>query len=148
MSDTSHVVQRSYYREDSGVEAHRVIDAWQLTFNLGCVLKYLCRAGNKDGATIAGDLNKALTYIDFEVDFYDRIIKGGQQVLKFEDKAPPVDACYLPEEVGDSWGLNGDQTKALSAIFYASCAYRSGAYKIAVTMLEDLIPMVLEARDG
>lgn len=145
---SSHIIQREYYRASSGVEAHRVIDAWQLTFNLGCVLKYFCRAGSKVGATVESDLNKALTYIDFEIDFYDRLLKGDQQVLKFEDRSPPIDVRYMPDEVSDAWGLSSEKASALRLIFKASCAYRAHKLEAAITALEDLIPLVLEARNG
>lgn len=43
-----------------------VIRDWGLNFNLGCVVKYVARAGKKDD--ILKDLKKARDYIDFEME--------------------------------------------------------------------------------
>lgn len=48
-------------------EAIKVIDAWDLNFNLGNVVKYVSRAGRKDGADPVEDLRKARQYLDFEI---------------------------------------------------------------------------------
>lgn len=52
----------------SKYEPRKVIREWGLNFNLGCVIKYLARAGRKDGNTILEDLLKAREYIDFEIE--------------------------------------------------------------------------------
>lgn len=49
-------------------EAIKVIEAWDLNFNLGNVVKYICRAGKKDKNTLLGDLEKAREYLDFEIE--------------------------------------------------------------------------------
>lgn len=49
-------------------EAIKVIEAWDLNFNLGNVAKYICRAGKKDAATLIGDLEKAREYLTFEIE--------------------------------------------------------------------------------
>ena len=49
-------------------EAIKVIEAWDLNFNLGNVVKYVCRAGKKDKDTLVGDLKKARQYLDFEIE--------------------------------------------------------------------------------
>jgi hypothetical protein len=49
-------------------EAIRVIEAWDLNFNLGNVVKYVCRAGKKDKDTLLGDLEKAREYLTFEIE--------------------------------------------------------------------------------
>lgn len=43
-----------------------VIRDWGLNFNLGCVVKYVARAGKKDD--ILKDLKKAKDYIEFEME--------------------------------------------------------------------------------
>lgn len=139
---------RDYYRgHSSAMQAHRVIDAWQLTFNLGCVLKYCCRAGLKDGASIDSDLQKALDYIDFEIDFLDRIKTGRQTISPY---STPTTVCcksqYMPDEVADEWGLNEDRRRALKLIFKASLRYRDGLIDSAIEALEDLIPVILEEK--
>ena len=56
-----------HYRKDSKHEAIDVIEAWQLNFNLGNVLKYLSRVGIKDPDKLIEDLEKARWYIDREI---------------------------------------------------------------------------------
>ena len=46
-------------------EAIKVIEAWEVGFNLGNTLKYISRAGKKDN--IIQDLEKALFYLDREI---------------------------------------------------------------------------------
>ena len=57
----------SHYRSDSGLEAIDAIEAWGLNFNLGNVVKYICRAGLKDNTDGTEDLEKALWYIQREL---------------------------------------------------------------------------------
>ena len=47
-------------------EAIKVIEAWDLNFNLGNVVKYISRAGKKDN--IKQDLEKALWYLKREIE--------------------------------------------------------------------------------
>jgi hypothetical protein len=49
---------------DAFVECFDLIDALKLDFYLGNALKYLWRAGKKDGASKVDDLKKIRTYID------------------------------------------------------------------------------------
>lgn len=51
-----------HYRTGS-IEAIDVIEDWDLDFNLGNVVKYISRAGHKDGNTREQDLYKALNYL-------------------------------------------------------------------------------------
>lgn len=60
------VYHPSYYGgEDNPYEAIKVIEAWNLGFNLGNTLKYISRAGKKDNAV--EDLEKARWYLDREI---------------------------------------------------------------------------------
>lgn len=45
-----------------------LINAQDLNFNLGNVVKYVCRAGKKEGENILSDLEKAKDYINFEIE--------------------------------------------------------------------------------
>jgi hypothetical protein len=54
-----------YGGEDNPYEAIKVIEAWDLGFNLGNVVKYLSRAGKK-GETLE-DLRKAAWYLQREI---------------------------------------------------------------------------------
>lgn len=56
-----------YGGEDNPYEAIKVIRAWDVGFNLGNTLKYICRAGRKEGADILEDLKKARWYLDDEI---------------------------------------------------------------------------------
>ncbi len=47
-----------------------VIRDWGLNFNLGCVVKYVARAGKKDD--ILKDLKKAKDYIEFEIEAIEK----------------------------------------------------------------------------
>jgi hypothetical protein len=56
-----------HYRSESGLEAIDVIEAWDLNFNLGNALKYICRAGLKDKGSRSEDLEKAIWYLNREL---------------------------------------------------------------------------------
>jgi hypothetical protein len=59
----------SHYRADSGIEAIDVIEAWELDFNLGNVIKYICRDGLKNTDTdYIVNLEKAKWYLQREID--------------------------------------------------------------------------------
>ena len=53
-----------------------LINAQDLNFNLGNVVKYVCRAGKKQGENILSDLDKAKNYINYEI---ERIKYGGRE---------------------------------------------------------------------
>ena len=64
--DNSSVIHPQHYGgKDNPYEAIKVIEAWEVGFNLGNTLKYISRAGKKDN-TIQ-DLEKALFYLDREI---------------------------------------------------------------------------------
>lgn len=56
-----------HYGGDTTYEAIKVIQAWRLNFALGCVAKYLSRAGKKAGAAELEDIKKARRYLDFHI---------------------------------------------------------------------------------
>ena len=45
-----------------------LINSQDLNFNLGNVVKYVCRAGKKKGENILTDLEKAKDYINYEIE--------------------------------------------------------------------------------
>lgn len=57
--------KRSYYSFPNGVEAEDICR--YLPFNLGNVVKYVCRAGRKDPKKKALDLQKAMDYLENEI---------------------------------------------------------------------------------
>lgn len=60
------------YGGDSVYEAVKVIIAWGLNFCLGNVMKYICRAGKKDGETRLKSLKKAQWYLNREVEALEK----------------------------------------------------------------------------
>lgn len=52
-----------YGGEDNTYEAIKVIEAWNLDFSLGNVIKYISRAGKKS-PDLVEDLKKARWYLD------------------------------------------------------------------------------------
>jgi hypothetical protein len=67
--DPEAVDHPTHYRSDSGFEAIDVIEAWDLNFNLGSALKYICRAGLKTSRK--EDLQKAIWFLTRELDSAD-----------------------------------------------------------------------------
>ena len=58
--------KRDYYESD-GIEVFDVIEAFDLNFNLGNVIKYICRAGRKTFDPLP-DLRKACAYLEREIE--------------------------------------------------------------------------------
>lgn len=58
--------KRDYYESD-GLEVFDVIEAFDLNFNLGNVIKYICRAGRKTFDPLP-DLRKACAYLEREIE--------------------------------------------------------------------------------
>lgn len=56
-----------YGGQENTYEAIKVIEAWQLGFNLGNTLKYIARAGKKDNNTTLQDLQKAKWYLERQI---------------------------------------------------------------------------------
>lgn len=56
-----------YGGKDNPYEAIKVIEAWELGFNLGNAVKYISRAGKKDPAKLAEDLRNAAWYLAREI---------------------------------------------------------------------------------
>ena len=56
-----------YGGADNPYEAIKVIEAWELGFNLGNTVKYIKRAGKKPYAKQIEDLRKAAWYLNREI---------------------------------------------------------------------------------
>lgn len=56
-----------YGGKDNPYEAIKVIRAWDLSFSLGNVIKYVARAGKKDPTRRLEDLHKAMWYLQEEI---------------------------------------------------------------------------------
>ena len=59
----------SYYTRGS-IEVWDFIRDQELNYHLGCAIKYICRAGHKPDNTGAMDLNKAIHYLENELQFH------------------------------------------------------------------------------
>ena len=57
-----------YGGKDNPYEAIKVIQNWNLSFELGNVVKYISRAGKKDANKHIEDLKKAAQYLNFEIE--------------------------------------------------------------------------------
>lgn len=64
-ADGTKVSPQHYARLDP--QPITVIEAWRLTFHLGQVVKYVARAGHKDGESELDDLRKAVWYLQREI---------------------------------------------------------------------------------
>jgi hypothetical protein len=64
---TDSVKHPSHYHAQSGIEVIDAIEAWELSFALGNVVKYVARAGHKDPAKRVEDLRKAQWYLEREL---------------------------------------------------------------------------------
>lgn len=68
-SPETNVNHPGYYGgENNPYEAIKVIEAWELGFNLGNTVKYISRAGKKDPAKELEDLKKAAWYLNREIE--------------------------------------------------------------------------------
>lgn len=56
-----------YYGKDNDFEPIKIIDYYDLNFDLGNVIKYVLRAGKKPGEEKVKDLMKARDYLDHEI---------------------------------------------------------------------------------
>ena len=64
-TETEQVYHPNHYGgKESLYEVIKVIEAWELDFNLGNVVKYVSRAGKKDKNTKLQDLEKAKWYLE------------------------------------------------------------------------------------
>lgn len=73
MSKKENVSHPQHYGgENNPYEAIKVIEAWELDFCLGNVIKYLSRAGKKDPKKEIEDLEKALWYLQRKVEHLKR----------------------------------------------------------------------------
>ena len=67
-ADNGLLIRPDYYNTDSAYEPRKVIKAWGLDWNLGNALKYIARCGKKANNSKLIDLEKAMTYIGFEIE--------------------------------------------------------------------------------
>tara|TARA_R100000654_G_scaffold71224_1_gene101973 strand:- start:2570 stop:2821 length:252 start_codon:yes stop_codon:yes gene_type:complete len=62
-----------HYKTDKGIEVIDVVQAYNLNFNRGNIIKYICRAGKKGFEYLKSneikDLEKALDYLQHEINY-------------------------------------------------------------------------------
>lgn len=63
---TEQISHPPHYKK-GGIEAIDVINAWELSFCLGNVVKYICRKGRKRKSRGLEDLKKAQWYLTEEI---------------------------------------------------------------------------------
>lgn len=69
MSEQFDIVSHpKHYCDGRKIEPIKVIRDWKLNFCLGSALKYIARAGKKDGNSATQDLKKAIQYLNFEIE--------------------------------------------------------------------------------
>lgn len=61
-----------HYNQLKGMECIDVIEGLDLGYHLGCCLKYLWRAGRKQGADYLMDLHKARWYLDRKIKLLEK----------------------------------------------------------------------------
>lgn len=66
--DEKDATRPDHYKGKGGMTGFDVIEAFELGFNLGNVVKYVLRAGKKDPTKHIEDLRKARVYLDREID--------------------------------------------------------------------------------
>lgn len=73
-NDVDQNVQHPIYYggADDPYEAIKIIEAWNLGFHLGNTVKYISRAGKKDGNSATQDLKKALFYLNREIELLEK----------------------------------------------------------------------------
>ena len=80
--------KRSYYAFPNGVEAEDICR--YLSFNLGNVVKYVCRSGRKDPTKKIEDLEKARDYLEDEIkrakEELDNEIEGMKEKIAKENE--------------------------------------------------------------
>jgi hypothetical protein len=76
------IISPAHYVEGRRYEPKDVIRDWDLNFNLGNAVKYIARNGRKDGESAVKDLRKAVTYINFEIDY----LEGNNESKEVEDE--------------------------------------------------------------
>jgi|TARA_R110002020_G_scaffold448292_1_gene661041 hypothetical protein len=57
-----------YIGKKHKIEARRVAEDFELSYNLGSCLKYILRAGKKKGSPAEQDIRKAINHLHFELD--------------------------------------------------------------------------------
>jgi len=72
--DYKHNTEPSYYSGTKyGYSARKVVEDFDLSYNVGTAVSYLLRAGKKEGNPAKQDIQKAINHLHFEL---DKLFKG------------------------------------------------------------------------
>ena len=67
--DYKTTTEPSYYSGTKyGYSARKVVEDFDLSYNVGTAVSYLLRAGNKEGNPAEQDIQKAINHLHFELD--------------------------------------------------------------------------------
>jgi len=67
--DYKHTTEPSYYSGTKyGYSARKVVEDFNLSYNVGTAVSYLLRAGKKEGNPVEQDIRKAINHLHFELD--------------------------------------------------------------------------------
>lgn len=69
MEGTNNPIRPNHYK-DGKIEPIEYIHDHNLDFDLGNAVKYISRAGKKEGADYCSDLRKAIQYLQFAIQNY------------------------------------------------------------------------------
>jgi len=78
--DYKETTEPSYYSGTKyGYSARKVVEDFDLSYNLGTAVSYILRSGKKDGNPAEQDIQKAINHLHFELDklFENSKIKTG-----------------------------------------------------------------------
>tara|TARA_R110001606_G_scaffold103240_1_gene225930 strand:- start:376 stop:636 length:261 start_codon:yes stop_codon:yes gene_type:complete len=67
--DYKQTTEPSYYSgQKYGYSARKVVEDFELSYNVGTAVSYLLRAGKKEGNPAEQDIQKAINHLHFELD--------------------------------------------------------------------------------
>jgi hypothetical protein len=67
--DYKQTIEPSYYSgQKYGYSARKVVEDFELSYNVGTAVSYLLRAGKKEGNPAEQDIQKAINHLHFELD--------------------------------------------------------------------------------
>jgi len=73
--DYKETTEPSYYSGTKyGYSARKVVEDFELSYNVGTAVSYLLRAGKKEGNPAEQDIQKAINHLHFEL---DKLFKKG-----------------------------------------------------------------------
>ena len=100
---TDMVNSPAHYIEGRQYEPLNVISDWQLNYRLGSALKYISRAGRKDPSKTVEDLQKAIFYLNREIEALEA--STVPYAVTYEDVLEEYAAC-----AAEDWEYNAERS--------------------------------------